>query len=79
MNVIKETQIFVALIEVKTGLTNEQATKLYIANGYNYPRALKAFEKRKEEDRLMGLYLMHLEVFEGQGCDIDFETFKRTL
>lgn len=79
MNSYKETQIFIALLEAKTGLGHEAAIKLFINNGYNYPRAVKAYEKQKEEDRLMGLYLIHLEIFEESGCDIDFETFKRTL
>lgn len=79
MNSYKETKIFIALLEAKTGLDHEAATKLYINSGYNYPKALQSFERQKEEDRLMGLYLIHLEMFEGSGCDIDFETFKRTL
>lgn len=79
MNSFKETQIFIKMIEDKTGLSHDDATKLYITNGYNYPRAINTYQKQKEEDRLMGLYLIHLQVFEGSGCDIDFETFKRTL
>lgn len=40
MGVDKEVRIFARLIMLRTGLSANEAVRLYITNGYNYSRAI---------------------------------------
>lgn len=76
MNSTAETTIFIELLQLKTGVSIEQATSEFIKSGYNYPKALERIKQNKDNERLMGLYMIHCQEFKD---NIDFETFKRTL